>query len=144
VNAHVQCADPGVLARDRGSARARHVRRQHGEGTADVVVAPTVEVIKRIHIVSDRDERMREIMTSPPKLAFYLAIRQAIGEGHVQLVDDMFSTRDGRLLAVPRPEASPTSSGSTWLRRHREAPGDARISHRPHEFLARRPPPRCQ
>jgi DNA-binding beta-propeller fold protein YncE len=46
---------------------------------------------------------MQEIVASPDKLAFYLAIQQAIGEGNDQLVDDLFSTRDGRLLAVSRP-----------------------------------------
>jgi hypothetical protein len=73
------------------------------EGTADVVDARTFKVIKRIDIVPDREERMQEILTSPPKLAFYLAIQQAVGQGHDQLVDDMFATRDGRLLAVSRP-----------------------------------------
>jgi DNA-binding beta-propeller fold protein YncE len=37
------------------------------------------------------------------KLAFFLAIRQQIGQGHDQYVDDMFSTHDGKLLAVSRP-----------------------------------------
>jgi hypothetical protein len=73
------------------------------DGTADVVDAHTFEVIKRLDIVPDKDERMAEIQSSPDKLGYYLAIQQAIGEGHDQYVDDMFSTRDGRLLAVSRP-----------------------------------------
>ena len=73
------------------------------EGTADVVDARTYERIKRINIIPDRDERMNEIYTNPDKLAFYLAIQQAVGEGNDQFVDDMFSTRDGKLLAVSRP-----------------------------------------
>ena len=72
-------------------------------GTADVVNARTHRTIKRIDIVPDKAERMQEIVADPGKLAFYLAIQQAVGEGHDQLVDDMFSTRDGRLLAVSRP-----------------------------------------
>jgi hypothetical protein len=73
------------------------------DGTADVVDARTFDVVRRIDIVPDREERMREILTDPQKLAFYLAIQQAVGEGHDQLVDDMFATRDGKLLAVSRP-----------------------------------------
>lgn len=46
---------------------------------------------------------MTEILSSPDKLVFYLAIQAAIGEGHAQYTDDMFTTHDGRLLAVSRP-----------------------------------------
>ncbi|HSE55771.1 MAG TPA: serine/threonine protein kinase, partial [Nocardioidaceae bacterium] len=53
--------------------------------------------------IPDRDERMAEILTSPDRLAFYLAIQQGVGEGHDQYTDDMFTTSDGRLLAVSRP-----------------------------------------
>ena len=73
------------------------------DGTADVVDARTFETLERIDIVPDKAERMQEIVSSPDKLAFYLAIQQAIGEGNDQFVDDMFSTRDGQLLAVSRP-----------------------------------------
>jgi hypothetical protein len=72
-------------------------------GTADVVDAQTFEVVKRLDIVPDRDERMREILSDPARLGFYLAIQQAVGEGHDQLVDDLFTTRDGTLLAASRP-----------------------------------------
>jgi YVTN family beta-propeller protein len=73
------------------------------EGTATVVDARTHEPIRTLDLIPDRDERMREILTSPDKLAFYLAIRQGVGEGHDQYTDDMFTTPDGRLLAVSRP-----------------------------------------
>jgi YVTN family beta-propeller protein len=46
---------------------------------------------------------MAEILTNPDKLAFYLAIQQGVGEGHDQYTDDMFTTHDGRLVAVSRP-----------------------------------------
>jgi hypothetical protein len=72
-------------------------------GTADVVDAHTFRTIQRIDIVPDRAQRMQEITTDPSRLAFYLAVQQAVGQGHDQLVDDMFATRDGRLLAVSRP-----------------------------------------
>ncbi len=72
-------------------------------GTATVVDARTFEKIRTIDIVPDYEERMAEIRSDPDTLAFYLAIQQGVGEGHDQLVDDMFSTRDGKLLAVSRP-----------------------------------------
>ena len=46
---------------------------------------------------------MAEILSSPDKLAFYLAIQQGVGEGHDQYTDDMFTTPDGRMVAVSRP-----------------------------------------
>jgi hypothetical protein len=37
------------------------------------------------------------------RLAFFLAIRQAVGEGNDQFVDDMFTSHDGRFVYVSRP-----------------------------------------
>lgn len=73
------------------------------DGTATVVDARTHQPIRTIDTIPDRDERMAEILASPDKLAFYLAIQAAIGEGNAQYTDDMFTTHDGRLLAVSRP-----------------------------------------
>ena len=73
------------------------------DGTATVVDPATYQPIATIDTIPDRDERMAEIATSPAKLAFYLAVQAAIGEGNAQYTDDMFTTHDGRLLAVSRP-----------------------------------------
>ncbi|HEX6246556.1 MAG TPA: serine/threonine protein kinase [Nocardioidaceae bacterium] len=73
------------------------------DGTATVVDARTYEPLRTIDTVPDKDERMLEILTSPDKLAFYLAIQQGVGEGNDQYTDDMFTTHDGRLVAVSRP-----------------------------------------
>ena len=54
-------------------------------------------------MIPDQDARMMEIATNPERLAYYLAIREAIGEGHDQLVDDMYTSNDGRLLIASRP-----------------------------------------
>jgi YVTN family beta-propeller protein len=72
-------------------------------GTASVVDAHSFKVLRVLNIIPDRAARFLEIFTNPVKLAYYLAIQQAIGQGHDQFVDDMFSTPDGRLLAVSRP-----------------------------------------
>jgi YVTN family beta-propeller protein len=73
------------------------------DGTATIVDAATYRPIRTINTIPDKDARMADIVTHPDKLAFYLAIQQSIGEGHDQYTDDMFSTTDGRLVAVSRP-----------------------------------------
>jgi DNA-binding beta-propeller fold protein YncE len=81
------------------------------DGTADVLrftppsgsKPASFNRIARVNIIPDRDQRMQEIETNPERLAYFLAIRQAIGEGHDQFVDDMYSTNDGTHLIVSRP-----------------------------------------
>jgi DNA-binding beta-propeller fold protein YncE len=46
---------------------------------------------------------MGEIMAAPDRIAFFLLIRQEIGEGHDQFNDDVFSSNDGRTIYVSRP-----------------------------------------
>jgi WD40 repeat protein len=74
------------------------------EGTADVLLPRgDFRRLDRINIIPDFDERMQEITLDPVRLGYFLAIRQLIGEGNDQFVDDMFTSADGRTLAVSRP-----------------------------------------
>jgi DNA-binding beta-propeller fold protein YncE len=73
------------------------------DGTADVIQPRRFKNIARINIIPDIEERMKEIQSNPERLGYFLAIRQAIGEGHDQFVDDMFSSHNGRVLYVSRP-----------------------------------------
>lgn len=74
------------------------------EGTADVIrPRGKYRRIARINIIPDYDERMAEIATDPERLGYFLAIRELIGEGNDQYVDDMYTTPDGSLLIVSRP-----------------------------------------
>jgi DNA-binding beta-propeller fold protein YncE len=73
------------------------------DGTADVVDPQTFTKLARINIIPDIDERMAEIQSDPERFGYYLAIRELVGEGHDQYVDDMFSSHDGRYLYVSRP-----------------------------------------
>ena len=79
------------------------------DGTADVIrqggtqSQPTFKRVARLNIIPDINERMLEIATDPVRLGYFLAIRQLIGEGHDQYVDDMFTSKDGKLLVVSRP-----------------------------------------
>ncbi|MEV7429732.1 serine/threonine protein kinase [Nocardioides sp. NPDC092400] len=73
------------------------------DGTASIVTPGNLRRLGRIDIIPDRAERMQEIALNPYRLAYFLAIRALIGEGHDQYVDDMYSSNDGRLLVVSRP-----------------------------------------
>jgi WD40 repeat protein len=74
------------------------------DGTADVIYPKAgYKRVARINIVPDLQERLLDIYTHPDRLGYFLAIRQLVGEGHDQFVDDMYSTPDGRLLIVSRP-----------------------------------------
>ena len=73
-------------------------------GTASIVDAKSLKVLKRgVNLVPDKDQELADIHADPEKLAFYVAIQQGPGEGHDQYVDDMFTTKDGKYLAVSRP-----------------------------------------
>ena len=73
-------------------------------GTATIVDARRLKVLQRgVNLIPDKEQELADIRSDPQKLAFYLAIQQGPGEGHDQYVDDMFTTRDGRYLAVSRP-----------------------------------------
>jgi DNA-binding beta-propeller fold protein YncE len=86
--------------------RVRHVLYvgNNWEGTADVIhPRRPFNRLARLNIIPDIDERMVEIATDPVRLGFFLGIRQLVGEGNDQFVDDMYASRDGRLLVVSRP-----------------------------------------
>jgi DNA-binding beta-propeller fold protein YncE len=73
-------------------------------GTADVVASTAdLSPIGRLDIIPDEDERMREIYLDPIKLAYFLGIRETVGEGHDQFVDDMYTTPDASAVVVSRP-----------------------------------------
>jgi DNA-binding beta-propeller fold protein YncE len=73
------------------------------DGTADVIAPRTFKRLARINIISDIEERMAEIQADPVAYGYFLGIRELVGEGHDQFVDDMFSSPGGRVLYVSRP-----------------------------------------
>jgi DNA-binding beta-propeller fold protein YncE len=74
----------------------RFGRKPHGKGR-------DFKRIARLNIIPDIDERMAEMALDPERLAYFILINLLIGEGNDQFVDDMYSSRDGRLLIVSRP-----------------------------------------
>ncbi|MCX5295062.1 YncE family protein [Streptomyces sp. NBC_00193] len=74
------------------------------EGTADVLASTgNLAKVGRINMVPDKEERLREIYLNPVKLAYFLGVRAAAGEGHDQFVDDMYTTPDGSAVVASRP-----------------------------------------
>lgn len=73
------------------------------EGTIQVFDANTYASLGQINGIPDKRKRMRKIIFNPFKLIAFQAIRNLIGEGNDQFVDDMYSSNDGRLLIVSRP-----------------------------------------
>ena len=73
------------------------------DGTADVIDPKRFKRLARLNIVPDLQERLAEIQSDPAALAYFMAIRQLVGEGHDQYVDDAFTSRDGRFVYVSRP-----------------------------------------
>ena len=73
------------------------------DGTADAFDPETFEVVKRFDVVPDFEERMEEVNSNRVRRFFFRLIRNVIGEGNNQLVDDMFTSHDGRFVYVSRP-----------------------------------------
>ncbi|MFE7271606.1 YncE family protein [Streptomyces sp. NPDC057623] len=95
-----------ATAADSSAAALREVMfvGNNWDGTADVIKsAGDFGKIGRIDVIPDMDERMAEINADPIKWIYFMAIRNSVGEGHDQFVDDMYSTPDGRSVVVSRP-----------------------------------------
>jgi DNA-binding beta-propeller fold protein YncE len=78
-------------------------KKRKGKNLKDAGSGVSFTRIARLNIIPDIEQRMAEINSDPVRLGYFLAIRQLIGEGHDQFVDDMYSSNDGRLLVVSRP-----------------------------------------
>ena len=73
------------------------------DGTADFIDPRTFERLWRLNIIPDHQERLAEIQADPVRMGFFLGIREFVGEGNDQFVDDAFTSPDGRFLYVSRP-----------------------------------------
>ena len=73
------------------------------DGTIDVYDPITFTRIKKLNAVPDKDARLDELKSSLKKWVMSLFIKHIIGDGNHQLVDDMFTSNDGRYLFILRP-----------------------------------------
>ncbi|MGQ0586095.1 MAG: YncE family protein [Gammaproteobacteria bacterium] len=77
------------------------------QGTAEIFDPHSFQILKRIDIAPDREERIQEIKDAGLKRHFfYKLIQWRIGEGNDQLVDDLFPSKDGRFIYASRPSFS--------------------------------------
>ncbi len=75
-------------------------------------------------------------MLSPDRAAFFVAIRQQVGEGHDQYNDDVFSSHDGRTIFVSRPSARRRRGDRPRHQEDRLARPAGGLPRRPHGDLA--------
>ena len=94
---------PAALAAKRPGIRDVLVVSNNWAGSADLVDPHTFKRLKRINVIPDRAQRVREIEADPMAKFYFDNIRTLIGEGHNQYVDDGFTSPDGRVVYFSRP-----------------------------------------
>ena len=94
---------PAALAAKRPATRDVLVVSNNWAGSADLVDPHTFKRVKRINVVPDRAQRVREIEADPMAKFYFDNIRTLVGEGHNQYVDDGFTSPDGRVVYFSRP-----------------------------------------
>lgn len=94
---------PATAAAGKNATRDVLVVSNNWAGTADLVDPRTFERLDRINVIPDAEERIAEIQTDPVATTYFNLIRELIGEGHNQYVDDGFTSPDGRVVYFSRP-----------------------------------------
>jgi DNA-binding beta-propeller fold protein YncE len=72
-------------------------------GTADLIDPHTFKRLGRINVIPDKAKRIAEIEKNPSAKAVFDFVREQIGEGHNQYVDDGFTSTNGRYVYFSRP-----------------------------------------
>ncbi|WP_155054127.1 YncE family protein [Streptomyces blattellae] len=104
VTAPATAASAATSASDTAALREVLFVGNNWDGTADVIKSTGDHAkIGRINVIPDKDARMAEINADPIKWIYFMAIRNSVGEGHDQFVDDMYTTPDGSSVVVSRP-----------------------------------------
>lgn len=104
VTAPATAATAATASTDAAALREVLFVGNNWDGTADVIKSSgDFAKIGRINVIPDKDARMAEINANPIKWIYFMAIRNSVGEGHDQFVDDMYTTPDGSSVVVSRP-----------------------------------------
>ncbi|MFJ4690532.1 YncE family protein [Streptomyces sp. NPDC088766] len=104
VTAPTAVATAATSATDAAALRQVLLVANNWDGTADVIKSTgDYAKIGRINVIPDKDQRMAEINADPIRWIAFMTIRNSVGEGHDQFVDDMYSTPDGASVVVSRP-----------------------------------------
>lgn len=94
---------PSAAAAGKAGTRPVLVVSNNWAGTADLVDPNRFKRLKRINVIPDRARRVAQIKLDPTELFYYGSIRELVGEGHNQYVDDGFTAPDGRTVYFSRP-----------------------------------------
>ena len=106
-SADQEVVEVAELEMSRPAKRSVMIVGNNWAGTATIVDGRTREKLSTINVVPDLDAELQHVVTPsashPAGAAFYAAIQQVVGQGNDQYVDDMYTTRNGKYLAVSRP-----------------------------------------
>ncbi|MFB1014764.1 MAG: hypothetical protein QMC51_03790, partial [Alteromonadaceae bacterium] len=91
---------------DKSSLRDVLIVGNNWDGMVDIIDANSFELVKRLNVVPDKEARLKEIYSFGLRWLKSTFINKVIGEGHDQLVDDMFLSKDGRFIYASRPSFS--------------------------------------
>lgn len=73
------------------------------DGTIDIYDPHHLTRLKKLNAVPDKEERLAELKGSIKRRIVSTFIKEVIGEGNHQMVDDMFTSNDGSHLFISRP-----------------------------------------
>lgn len=73
------------------------------DGVITILDPSTYQIIKKLSAMPDKEARFNEIYSGLKRRIASGFIRDYIGEGNDQLVDDMFTSNDGRYIYASRP-----------------------------------------
>lgn len=73
------------------------------QGTITVIDSDSLDVLGVLNGIPDKTQRLEEAKSRFIGRMLFYGIKQMVGEGNNQYVDDMYSSLDGRLLVVSRP-----------------------------------------
>ena len=96
-------APPGLTTAAGGTPTDVVLVGNNWAGTVAAFDPTSFRIVAVIDVVPDWDARIKEIKSSLTRKAAFDLIRQVAGEGNNQLVDDVFTSRDGRFLFASRP-----------------------------------------
>jgi DNA-binding beta-propeller fold protein YncE len=94
------CIAPAALAKGQ---RDVLVVSNNWAGTADLVDPHTFKRLARIDVIPDKAKRIAAIKKDVSAKSVFDFIREQIGEGHNQYVDDGFVSKNGRYVYFSRP-----------------------------------------
>jgi DNA-binding beta-propeller fold protein YncE len=94
---------PSAHAASKRPTRDVLVVSNNWAGTADLVDPRGFKRLKRINVIPDRRTRVAEIEADSTAKFYFDSIRELVGEGHNQYVDDGFTSPDGKLVYFSRP-----------------------------------------